>query len=228
MIKIIVATVKSWNKDYYEKFKEKHNYYHLKLIDNPLDLNVDNISTFQPDYIFFPHWNNIIPKEIYEFYNCIVFHMTDLPFGRGGSPLQNLIIRGIKHTKISAIKVVSQLDAGDIYLKKDLSLSGRAKDIYIRASKIIFEEMIPYIINHNPKPIKQIGNPVYFSRRKPSQSELSGDNITLEKLYDFIRMLDADGYPNAFLKSNGLKFTFNKAKLKGQKLIAQVEIEEDK
>ena len=32
-------------------------------------------------------------QEIHENYKCIIFHMTDLPFGRGGSPLQNLISR---------------------------------------------------------------------------------------------------------------------------------------
>jgi len=36
----------------------------------------------------------IILKEIFENYEIILFHMTDLPYGRGGSPLQNLIVRG--------------------------------------------------------------------------------------------------------------------------------------
>lgn len=55
--------------------------------------------------------------------------MTDLPYGRGGSPLQNLIKRNIENTKISAIKVVKDLDAGDIYLKRDLNLNGTADEI---------------------------------------------------------------------------------------------------
>jgi methionyl-tRNA formyltransferase len=44
--------------------------------------------------------------------------MTDLPFGRGGSPLQNLISRKIYNTKLSAIRVVKELDAGPVFLKK--------------------------------------------------------------------------------------------------------------
>ena len=35
--------------------------------------------------------------------------MTDLPYGRGGSPLQNLIIRGFESTKISAIEFKMEL-----------------------------------------------------------------------------------------------------------------------
>ena len=44
--------------------------------------------------------------------------MTDLPYGRGGSPLQNLILKGKKTTKITAFKMIDKIDAGPIYLKK--------------------------------------------------------------------------------------------------------------
>lgn len=44
--------------------------------------------------------------------------MTDLPYGRGGSPLQNLIVRNHYKTKISEIRVKKEIDSGPIYLKK--------------------------------------------------------------------------------------------------------------
>ncbi len=81
--------------------------------------------------------------------------MTDLPFGRGGSPLQNLIERGIENTKISAIKVDDGIDTGDIYFKESLNLNGTADEIFIRASQIIFNKMIPKIINEKILPKKQ-------------------------------------------------------------------------
>ena len=62
--------------------------------------------------------------------------MTDLPYGRGGSPLQNLIVRGWKETKVLALKVVEELDAGPIYYKKRLAYMGRQK-IYIN----VFQEL---------------------------------------------------------------------------------------
>ena len=46
--------------------------------------------------------------------------MTDLPFGKGGSPLQNLIMRGYKHSKLSSIKCAEKIDSGPIYLKKNI------------------------------------------------------------------------------------------------------------
>lgn len=51
---------------------------------DPLRLNA-----FMPSYIFFPHWSWKIPAEIYERFECVIFHMTDV-FGRGKSA-QNLI-----------------------------------------------------------------------------------------------------------------------------------------
>src|SRR5689334_14815339 len=79
--------------------------YNGVLLKEKEELNMGDIIKIDPTYIFFMHWSWIIPAEIFSRYTCVVFHMTDLPYGRGGSPLQNLIIRGHKETKITAIKV---------------------------------------------------------------------------------------------------------------------------
>ena len=98
--------------------------------------------------------------------------MTDLPFGRGGSPLQNLIVRGINETKISALRCVEEVDAGPIFMKKSLSLHGTAQEIYIRAN-IIIEEMIVFLIKNKPDPQDQIGEVVMFKRRKENEGDLA-------------------------------------------------------
>lgn len=170
-----------------------------------------NLKQWNPQYIFIPHWSHIIPEKIFSTYECIVFHMTDLPFGRGGSPLQNLIVRDIKETKISALKVVAQLDAGPIYLKRELVLDGSATDIFKR-STIIIGNMIEQIIKENLQPVSQEGVPVIFKRRTPSQSDLQSV-ATINEAYDYIRMLDAEGYPHAFLETADLRFEFTDADL---------------
>jgi len=119
MEKIVIVTIKEWNIKNFHKLKNKFkNRYEFYLITKKEDLIWELILELNPRYIFFPHWSWIIPANIYENYECIVFHMTDLPFGRGGSPLQNLIVRGIYDTKLSALRVTKELDAGDIYLKE--------------------------------------------------------------------------------------------------------------
>jgi len=178
------------------------------LISSKDDFNNDNLKKINPDKIFIPHWSYIIPELIFNSYECIVFHMTDLPYGRGGSPLQNLILLGHKNTKISALQVESGIDTGDIYLKKDLSLNGTAQDIYERANEVI-SDMIVEIVKTKPVPIKQEGKPTLFKRRKPLMSNMK-DVESLDEVYDFIRMLDADGYPPAFLETSNCKFEFRK------------------
>tara|TARA_A100001011_G_C14262523_1_gene823148 strand:+ start:1060 stop:1743 length:684 start_codon:yes stop_codon:yes gene_type:complete len=194
-------------------------------IDNKHDLNKNYLLRINPKYIFFPHWSYVIPKDIYNNYKCIIFHMTDLPYGRGGSPLQNLIIRGHKQTVISAIKCVEEIDAGPVYLKEPLSLEGTAQEIFLRSTKLI-EKMIINFIKKEPLAIPQKGKVVKFQRRKPKQSNLTYAK-SLDQIYDFIRMLDADGYPNAFIKLGKFKFTFSKS-IRNEKFInAQVKISKE-
>lgn len=191
------------------------------------DLNQENLIKINPDYIFFPHWSYLIPQDIYENFRCIVFHMADLPYGRGGSPLQNLIVRGHKDTKISALRVTNTIDGGPVYMKEDLNLNGTAEEIFLRASNIIFEKMLPRFLTEELTPKEQVGEVVSFRRRTPEQSELSVE-ASLEQLYDHIRMLDAEGYPKAYLTFGKYKLQFSRASYKGNRIIADVEIMEDR
>ena len=205
--KIIVATIKTWNISEAEDFISNNKDKNICLITNKNDLTYERVSGINPKYIFFPHWSWRIQKEIYNDFECVIFHMTDLPFGKGGSPLQNLIVQGIEKTKISAVKVVEDMDSGPIYLKQNLALEGNAEEIFKRAAKIIFHDMIPYIMEHNPKPIPQKGSSVIFSRRKPEESNIA-ELSDLKTVYDYIRMLDAEGYPKAFIETDELLIEF--------------------
>jgi len=190
------------------------------------ELLYEKLLEIQPQYIFFPHWSYIIPKQIYENFRCVIFHMTDLPFGRGGSPLQNLLARGIYTTKISAITCVKELDAGDVYLKKDFSIeTGSASEIFSNATDIV-SVMIDEIIATNPTPVKQVGNIVHFSRRTPEMSNVE-DISDVRKLYDYIRMLDCDGYPKAFLEVGSFRYEFSNASLENGMLNASIQIKEN-
>lgn len=221
----VVVTIKPWNVENFRLLKEREKKINWHLIKKKDELTLQKLQSINPRYIFFPHWSWIIPKEIWSKFECVVFHMTDLPYGRGGTPLQNLILGGHKATKISAIKVNGGVDEGDIYLKRNLSLSGSAEEIYRRASEIVFFKMIHYIIKHRPEPKKQLGKVIKFTRRTMGESRLP-DDLNLKKTYDFIRMLDAEGYPRAFLETDKLHFEFKKAKPMKNKLQTEVEIYE--
>lgn len=217
----LVAGVNDWNRRVFdEKIVTYSGNWHY--IDQPHELNRESLETLQPRYIFFLHWKWKVPESIINEYECICFHMTDVPYGRGGSPLQNLIGRGHRHTKLTALRMVEELDAGPIYMKEDLCLEGNAENIYIRASRLS-AQMISFIIEKQIEPYPQEGKPTLFKRRTSEQSKIT-EFQDLQILYDFIRMLDAKGYPKAFLEQKGVRYEFSRAELYDGKIVADVTI----
>lgn len=178
----------------------------------------------KPRHIFFPFYSHILPPELYKNYECVGFHMTNLPFGRGGTPLQNLVLRGHAATLMTAFKIDGVVDGGDIYFKCPLYLDGTAEQIYARAREIIYY-MISQIIEKKMSTYPQVGKITKFKRRTPKESNISKVK-GLDKLYDFIRMLDAEGYPHAFLETKNLKFEFTRASVEKGYLLADVKITE--
>jgi methionyl-tRNA formyltransferase len=189
-------------------------------IDSPADLASSPVNEIRPRYIFFLHWSWKVPDELVNGWECICFHMTDVPFGRGGSPLQNLIVRGHRETMLTALRMTGEFDAGPVYMKERLSLEGGAEEIYLRAGRLS-ASMIQRIIRSEPKPVPQRGKPVSFKRRKAAESELRSP-ASLEELHDFMRMLDAEGYPRAFLRHGGFRFEFSRPALYDGRIVADV------
>jgi methionyl-tRNA formyltransferase len=113
-------------------------------------------------------------------------------------------------------------DAGPVYLKEDLSLEGNSEEIYIRATYLA-AQMIRQIVRKRPNPIPQTGEITIFHRRKPEESEVP-QLPSLKALYDFVRMLDAEGYPRAFIKYNGFRYEFSRATLYDERVVADVTI----
>jgi methionyl-tRNA formyltransferase len=221
-MKHIIARSKVWGGTQLIDALSKRSDNEFILVNHKSALTTNYLSEIEPRYVFFPHWSHVIPPELYENHECVIFHMTDLPFGRGGSPLQNLISRGIYETQISALRCVKELDAGPIYFKRPLSLHGTAQEIFMRAN-VIIEDMIIALIENNPSPQKQSGEPVVFKRRNENDGNI--DKLeTIEKVHDYIRMLDADGYPSAFFETENLRFEFSRSSIREGFVLADVVI----
>lgn len=221
----VIASERPWNAALGERLAKKtgHKFVTISLKDSLL---VDELKKLSPRFVFFPHWSHKIPESIWGNFESVIFHMTDLPYGRGGSPLQNLIMQGHQETVMTALRCVEALDAGPIYLKAPLALSGTAEEIFYRADAVI-EEMILKILTEELIPVAQEGEPTFFKRRKPEDGNLKCAEC-LDVAFDMIRMLDAKGYPNAFLNTDRLNFRFKKAKKHDNHLEAVVIIEREK
>ena len=204
--------------DYFKNNLKKNFFIH---ITNKKDLNLKKINTINPRIIFFPHWNWKIPEEIFNNYLCLGFHSSPLPYGRGGSPIQNMIVKGNKTTQVCAIKITAGLDEGPVYKRVKVSLTGTGNEIFDRIYRVIISMINKFLIKL-PNPKKQVGKPVVFKRRKPEQSNIFNlDRIS--DIYNHIRMLDIENknFPKAFIKTKNFIYIFSKPKFIKKNLVCQ-------
>lgn len=217
----VVLTEKLWNEaNFRKRFGGRENWFlctSTKMYAGIFNMN--------PRYVFVPHWSWKIPPKIYENIPTVIFHMTPLPVGRGWEPLQHLIMRGNKDTVVSAIQCVEEIDAGNIYLQRPMSLYGSAEEIYMRCSDIVFD-MIKEIAEKELKAeTPQVGEPVYFEKWTEKDYRLP-DTDELNKVYDTIRMMDAYGYPKCFVEIGNLRLEFERAMLRNDCVEADVKIKQ--
>jgi len=209
--RVILCSDRPWGRDlqFSEGFLEEFD---VIRCDSQESLELLLLETLNPVWIFFTYWSSYITREVFDKHRAVVFHMTDLPYGRGGSPLQNLILSGHVSTKLSAIACREALDSGEIYIQRDLRLEGSTQQIYSRAASLM-PEMIEYLCQNHPILLQQRGRPLMFSGRSAAQSEMPA-GLNSEKLYDFIRMLDAEGYPRAFIDLGPTRLVLSNASLR--------------
>lgn len=216
----------SWNVRVFDEVISKYTGT-WRFVSDPAEINLEELAKDSPEYLFFMHWSSKISDEITSKYKCVVFHPSDLPFGRGGTPIQNLIGLGIRETKISAFRMISKLDAGPVYMKWTISLEGSsAEEIYIRISEEI-AKMIQCILNSDIEPEEQEGEITIFKRRTSAMSAVPQYG-NLQEMFDFIRMLDAESYPKAFIDWGEYRLEFSRATLYDGRVEASVKITEIK
>ena len=136
--KIIIACSKKW---FLESLRVRNflKSKNIKLITRKKKLNLSYLNKLNPSIIFFPHWSYKVNQEIIKKYKCVCFHTAPLPYGRGGTPIQNLILKNFKKSPVCALKMTNEYDAGPIYQKRIVSLSGTLDQIFERISLKILD-----------------------------------------------------------------------------------------
>ena len=161
--KYVVVGSRPWNRTVFDEVISKYPGI-WRFLASSEELTSDSMGQINPKYIFFLHWSWKVPESILNQYSCVCFHMTDVPYGRGGSPLQNLIARGHRETKLTALRMVEDFDAGPVYFKESLCLEGSAEEIFIRAT-YLSAKMIKTIIVSQSYSIGAVRNRVESRHR---------------------------------------------------------------
>jgi methionyl-tRNA formyltransferase len=191
--------------------------YNFKIINNQDLYSEDIIKSFKPDIILWYGWSWIIPPNIVEQYECLCLHPSALPKYRGGSPIQNQIINNEKMSAVTIFKMNDGIDTGDIIKQVPMLLEGNIQEIFNRMTEIGFIATYDLLTNGYSLRKQNNNKSTYFSRRKPTDSEITVNEILsqpAEYLYNKIRML-TDPYPNAYIKDkNGQKVYITNAYIK--------------
>jgi methionyl-tRNA formyltransferase len=219
----IIASSKNW----FKIDQRRSSIYKSKFIQisKKEDLTLEIIDKINPRYIFFPQWSWRVDSTIYDKYECVVFHTAPLPYGRGGSPIQNLILRGFTQSPVCALKMTDIIDGGPIYSSKNVSLEGNLSHILDRIA-ITIDQLIDYICSNEPFPNEQEGQITQFKRLSHSDNELL-PIYNINQLYDRIRMVDHDDYPSAYIQFGKFKIELHDAVSHGQKIFAKIVIKND-
>lgn len=138
----------------------------------------------------------------------MVVHESDLPRGRGFAPVAWQVLGGAKKIPICLIEASENVDAGDIFLREEISLTGYELNDEIRrlqgdATVDLCMQFLRRYPSFNPS--RQEGTPTKFERRTPEDSRLD-PNKSLREQFDLLRTVDNDRYP-AFFEIDGRRYT---------------------
>lgn len=152
------------------------------------------------DLCFYLSCGQIVSSEVLsEFQNNLVVHESDLPRGKGLSPLTWQILEGKNRIPVTLFEAVDRVDSGDIYLQEWLEFEGHELiDELRQAQAEATLRLCREFVNRYPEVLQsanpQVGKESFYPRRKPKDSQLDV-NRSLAEQFDLLRVVDNDRYP---------------------------------
>jgi len=132
----------------------------------------------------------------------LVAHASDLPQGKGWSPLTWQILEGKNEIPVSLFEAAKEVDSGPVYAKRTMSLRGTEliDEMRLALGRITFE-LCEDFLNRYPDIVQlavpQEGDPSYYPRRTPADSRLDPD-LPIREQFRLLRVADNERYPCYF------------------------------
>ncbi len=142
-------------------------------------------------------------------YNMVV-HPSDLPKGKGFSPIAWQVLEGKKEIPIVMFDAVPEVDGGNIYMHDVIRLDGTELNEEIKHKQGIntFLMCMKFVEQYDELvPKTQNGNESFYKRRTKKDSQLDPEK-TITEQFDLLRVVDNDRYP-AFFYLNGERYTLH-------------------
>ena len=131
----------------------------------------------------------------------LVVHASNLPRGKGFSPIQWQILKNKKRISFCLFKAEKKLDSGEIYEKHSLLFKGTElydRIRYMQAKATI--QIISSFLKKYPKLVsrKQKGQSTFYRRRTYKDSKLN-INKSIKKLFNQMRIANNQDWPAYFI-----------------------------
>lgn len=161
------------------------------------------------DIVFILSYHKIIPKEyLSKHHHNIVIHASELPQGKGWSPMFWQIFEGKNEIPFSMFEVDEGVDSGNIYLLKVLKLAGYELNGELRDKQANFtiEMCLDFVANYDNYKISkpQIGQEIFYPKRSEKDSKLD-INKSLKEQFNLLRIVDNENYP-AYFEIDGYRY----------------------
>ncbi len=142
--------------------------------------------------------------------NNLVVHESDLPAGRGWSPLTWQVLQGAQNIVVTLFEAADAVDAGAIYGQTAIQLRGDelVDDLRRQQAAATFSLCADFVAGY-PGVLQQAreqqGTSSYFPRRTPVDSRIDLD-LPLRDQFNLLRVCDNTRYP-AWFEHAGARYT---------------------
>jgi methionyl-tRNA formyltransferase len=140
----------------------------------------------------------------------IVVHASELPKGKGMSPMTWQVLEGRNTIPLTLFEAVEALDAGPVYLRDAVNFKGNEllpEMQELLGRKIVdmcgtFVSQWPAILDRS---VPQSGDSTFYRRRSPEDSKLDPHKSIAEQ-FNLLRVVDNEQYP-AIIEWLGRRYT---------------------
>lgn len=198
-VQILIDNPNSWIIPYAKKLISKIE----KQINSKVNLVYSHDQVDSGDILILLSCIKIFKKLDLNNYNLVV-HESDLPKGKGWSPMTWQVLEGLNKIVVSLFEASTSVDSGVIYDKTTVDLEGHEliDDIRKLQAKSTFKLILNFINNY-PYIDKydQNGEESYYPKRTEKDSELNVSK-TIKEQFNLLRVCDNERYPAFFYLNN--------------------------
>jgi methionyl-tRNA formyltransferase len=147
--------------------------------------------------------------------HSLVIHASDLPRGRGWSPLVWQVLEGKNEIVVSLLEAEEQVDTGRIWCQKKIYFEGH--ELADEMNQALFDaeiDLMNFAVDNKStvEPVDQSEEQAtYYRKRTPDDSKIDPDKNIVSQ-FDLLRVADPVRYP-AFFDYRGHKYKISISKM---------------